>query len=137
MCVMIAFKIYSLNNFQVYNAVLLIILIMLCIGTSQLALVVKNLPASVTDMKNTGSTSGSGRSPGKGNGNPLQYFCLENPMDRGVWQVTVHGVPRSQTSLKCIASHMQYINSSDLFYLIAGCSYALNNSPFPPHFSPW
>ena len=41
-----------------------------------------------------GSIPGSGRSPGEGNGNPLQCFCLENPMDRGAWQVTVHGVAR-------------------------------------------
>ena len=41
-----------------------------------------------------GSIPGSGRSPGEGNGNPLQYSCLENPMDRGVWWATVHGVPR-------------------------------------------
>ena len=51
--------------------------------------VVKNPPASAGD---TGSIPGSGRSPGEGNGNPLQYFCLENPKDRGAWQATVHGV---------------------------------------------
>ena len=46
-----------------------------------------------------GSITGSGRSPGEGNGNLLQYSCLENPMDRGAWRATVHGVPESQTSL--------------------------------------
>ena len=46
-----------------------------------------------------GSISGLGRSPGKGNGNPLQYFCLENPMDRGAWRATVHRVAKSQTQL--------------------------------------
>ena len=46
-----------------------------------------------------GSISGLGRSPGEGNGNPLQYSCLENPMDRGVWWATVHGVAKSQTRL--------------------------------------
>ena len=46
-----------------------------------------------------GSTPGSGRSPGKGNGNPLQYSCLENPMDRGTWQATVHRVTKTQTHL--------------------------------------
>ena len=55
---------------------------------------VKNLPANAGD---TGSIPGSGRSPGGGNDNPLQYYCLENPMDRGVWRVTVHGVAKSQT----------------------------------------
>ena len=51
--------------------------------------VVKNLPANVGDA---GSIPGSGRSPGGGNGNPLQYSCLENPMDRGAWRPTFHGV---------------------------------------------
>ena len=48
----------------------------------------------------SGSIPGLGRSPGGGNGNPLQYFCLENPMDRGAWWATVHGVAKSQTQLK-------------------------------------
>ena len=46
-----------------------------------------------------GSIPGLGRSPGEGNGNPLQYSCLKNPMDRGAWQATVHGVTKSQTRL--------------------------------------
>ena len=46
-----------------------------------------------------GSTPGSGRSPGEGNGNPLQYSCLENPMDRGAWRATVHGVTRNRHDL--------------------------------------
>ena len=54
--------------------------------------VVKNPPANAGD---TGSIPGSGRSSGDGNGNPLQYSCLENPMDRGAWQATVHGVTKS------------------------------------------
>ena len=56
--------------------------------------VLKNLPANAGD---TGSISGSGRFPEEGNGNPLQYSCLENPMDRGTCQATVHGVLKSQT----------------------------------------
>ena len=52
---------------------------------------VKNLPANAGD---TGSVPGLGRSPGEGNGNPLQYSCLGNPMDRGAWQATVHGVTK-------------------------------------------
>ena len=55
---------------------------------------VKNLPANAGD---TDSIPGSGRSPGGGNGNPLQYSCLKNPMDRGAWQVTGHRVAKSQT----------------------------------------
>ena len=58
--------------------------------------VVKSLPAHAAD---TGSILGLGRSPGEGNGKPLQYSCLENSMDRGAWQATVHGVAKSQTRL--------------------------------------
>ena len=50
-----------------------------------MVLVVKNLPANAGDIRDTGSVSGSGRSPGGGNGHLLQYSCLENPMDRGAW----------------------------------------------------
>ena len=57
---------------------------------------VKNPPASAGDV---GSISGSGGSPGEGNGNPLQYSCLGNPMDRVDWWATVHGVAKSQTQL--------------------------------------
>ena len=53
--------------------------------------VVKNLPANAGDVD---SVSGLGRSPGEGNGNPLQYSCLENPTDRGAWWATVHGVKK-------------------------------------------
>ena len=57
---------------------------------------VKAFACSVGDM---GSIPGSGRSPGEGNGKPLQYFCLENPMDRAAWQATVHGVARVRHDL--------------------------------------
>ena len=53
--------------------------------------------ASACDVGDPGLIPGSGRSPGEGNGNPLQYSCLENPMDRGAWWATVHGVAKSQT----------------------------------------
>ena len=56
--------------------------------------VVKNLPASAGDAGGLGLIPGSGRSPGVGNGNPLQYSCLGNHMDRGAWQATVHGVAK-------------------------------------------
>ena len=68
-------------------------------GASQVALVVKNPPASLGDIRKKGSIPGSGRFSGAGNGNPLQYSCLEKPMDRGAWWATVHGVPKSQTQL--------------------------------------
>ena len=64
---------------------------------SQVVLVVKNPPINAIDIRDTGSIPGSGRSPGEGNGNPLQYSCLENPMDRGAWWATAHGVTKSQT----------------------------------------
>ena len=66
-------------------------------GASQVVLVVKNLSATARDMRDAGSIPGSGRSPGGGHGNPLQYSCLENPMDRGAWWATVHGVAKSWT----------------------------------------
>ena len=54
---------------------------------------------SVCNAGDLGLTPGSGRSPGEGNGNPLQYSCLENPMDREAWQTTVYGITKSQTTM--------------------------------------
>ena len=59
--------------------------------------VVKNSPAPAGEARDVGSIPGSGRSPGEGNGSPLQYSCLGNPMDRGAWWATVHRVAKSQT----------------------------------------
>ena len=73
---------------------------------SQMVLVVQNLPADAGDIRDTGSVPGSGRSPGEGNGNPLQYSCLENSMDRGVWRAIVHGVAKSWTHLKWLSMHI-------------------------------
>ena len=67
---------------------------------SQVALVVKNLSANAGNLRDADLISGSGRSPGGGHGNPLQYSCLENPMDRGAWWATVYGAAKSQTQLK-------------------------------------
>ena len=64
-----------------------------------MAQVVKNLPVSAGDMRR-GSIPGSGKSPGGEHGNPLQYSCLENPMDRGVWWAAVHRVAKSRMRLK-------------------------------------
>ena len=58
----------------------------------------KNLPANAGDLRDAGSVSGSGRSPGEGNGNPLQCSCLENPMERGTWWATDHRVAESDTT---------------------------------------
>ena len=66
----------------------------LCLGIPG-GTVVKNLPANAGVIGDTGSIPGLGRSPGEGNDNPLQYSCLENPMDRGAWQATVHGIVKS------------------------------------------
>ena len=60
---------------------------------------VKNPPDHAGDAGDAGSIPGSGRSPGGGNGNPLQFSCLENPMDRGAWRAKVHEVTKSQTQL--------------------------------------
>ena len=60
---------------------------------------VKNLPANAGDTEDMGSIPGSGRTPGEGNGNPLQYSCLDTSMDRGAWRATVHGVAKSRTQL--------------------------------------
>ena len=58
---------------------------------------VKNLLANAGATGDVGSIPGLGRSPGGGNGNPLQFSCLENPMDRRAWRSTVHGITKSQT----------------------------------------
>ena len=65
---------------------------------------VKNLPANAGDV---GLIPGLGRSPGEANGNPLQYSCQENSMDRGAWQATAHGVAKSQIKLKCLSTQAQ------------------------------
>ena len=67
---------------------------------------VKNPPAYVGDMRDVGWIPGSGRSPGRGHGYPLQYSCLGNPTDRGAWWATVHGVAKSWTRLKRLSTHM-------------------------------
>ena len=69
-----------------------------------MALVVKNLAANAGDLRDAGLIPVLGRSPGEGQGNPLQYSCLENPMDRGAWWATVHRVTKSQTQLKQLSS---------------------------------
>ena len=60
-----------------------------------MGLVIKNPPANAGDKREAGSIPGSGRSPGGGHSNPLQYSCLEKPMDRGTWRATVHGITKS------------------------------------------
>ena len=64
-----------------------------------MALAVKNLPARAGDVRDEALITGSGRGPGEGNGNPLQYSSLKNSTDRGAWRATVHGVAGSWTQL--------------------------------------
>ena len=73
-----------------------------------MALVVKNPSASARDVRDVGSSPGSGRFPGGGHGNPLQYSCLENPMDRGVCRATVLRVTKSGTRLKLLSVHTPF-----------------------------
>ena len=64
---------------------------------SQVVLEVKNLSTNAGDERDPGLIPGSGRSTGEGNGNPIQYSCLGNPMDKGAWRAIDHGVTKSQT----------------------------------------
>ena len=70
-----------------------------------MVLVVKNPPANAGDIGDVGSVPVLGRFPGGGHGNPLQYSYLENPMDRGAWRATVHGVTKSLTGLMWLRTH--------------------------------
>ena len=79
---------------------------------SQVALIVKNPPASAGDMRDMGLIPGWGRPPGEGHGKPFQYSCLENSMDRGAWWAIVHGVTKSWTRLKQPSTRSQSISVS-------------------------
>ena len=79
------------------------------IRASQVAPVVKNLPAKARDIRDMGLIPELGISPGRGHGNTFQNSCLENPMDRGDWQATVHGVTKSWTRLKQLSTHAHEI----------------------------
>ena len=73
----------------------------------------KNLPANEGDIRDVTLIPGSGRSPGEGNGNPLQYSCLESLMDRGAWRATVHGFTKGQTPLNtCMFTEVKRIIKS-------------------------
>ena len=105
---------------------------------SQVVLVVKNLPANAGDLRHAGLIPGLGRFPGEGHGNPLQYFCLENPMDRRAWWATVHGVTQSWTQLKQLSTaqhvprlifHQALVHPLPKIY--DTCMH-LSSSPMPP-----
>ena len=84
------------------------------VEASQVVLILKNPPANTGDVRDSSSVPGSGRSLGRGHGCLLQYSCLENPMDRGTWQATVHRVAKSQTQLKQLSTHTHTIDRSSL-----------------------
>ena len=71
----------------------------------QVLLVVKNFPANAGDIRDSDSIPGLRSSPGEGNGNPLQYSCLENPMDRGAWQATAQRIAQSRTWQEWLSTH--------------------------------
>ena len=75
-------------------------------------LTVKNPPVNAGHIRDAGSVPGWGRSPGGGHGHPLQYSCLENSMDRGAWQATVHRVTKSWTWLKQLHTHTHNSHSN-------------------------
>ena len=72
---------------------------------SQFVLVIKIMPANAGDIRDVGSIPGLGRSPGEGNGKPLQHSCLENPKDRGAWWAMVHRIAKRWTQLKQLSTH--------------------------------
>ena len=79
---------------------------MIC-GASQVVLVVKNLTANAGEIRDASLIPGFGRSPGGGHGNPLQYSCLENSMDRGAWWATIHRVTKSWARMKPFITYVQ------------------------------
>ena len=94
---------------------------------------VKNPLAKAWNTRHSGSVPGSGRYPRRGNGNPLQYSCLENPMDRGAWQATVRGVAKSWTQLNvwaCLNTAQQSVMGSFLLPVMIFGTYMITNPSF-------
>ena len=91
------------------------------IWASQVARVVENPPANAGDIRDMGLIPESVSFPGEGNGNPIQYSSLENPMDRGTWWATVHRVAQSQTRLKFLSMHSKEIFEDSEQCEIAAC----------------
>ena len=106
---------------------------------SQVALVVKNPPASAGDIRDASLIPGSGRCPGGGHNNPFPYSCLENSMDGRAWQATIHGVAMSQTQLKqsaCTCTGMLWCCPTAISELIPG-SFGNNADGVEGHFAKW
>ena len=103
-----------------------------------MVLVVKNLPANAGDIRDMGSILGFRRSPGEGHSNPLQYSCLENSMDKGAWQATVHGFTKSQTQLKQLSTYTSKDMYKQILFTIANrltinCRQRISWSIFTKH----
>ena len=97
-----------------------------CLAWASQGAHVKYRSANTEDMRDAGSVPGSGRSSGGGNDNPLQYSWLENPMDRGAWQATVHEVAKSWTPLEQLSMHAALLmNTGDSLFLVQPLSYIL------------
>ena len=109
---------------------------------SQVVIVVKNLHVHAGNVRDIGSISGSERSPGGGHGNPLQYFCLENPMDREAWWATAYRIAKSWIQLKWLSMHTyQPAGFKSVFtkscskIIIYNIIYIYNIKIFPCYFS--
>ena len=90
--------------------------------------VVKNLPANAGGTGDVGSIPGLRRSPGLGNGNPFKYSCLENPMDRGAWWPTVHGVTKSQTRLNTYTHTHTHTHTTQKLLLCLNNTFFINTA---------
>ena len=77
-----------------------------------MVLVLKNLPVNAGDIRDSGLIPGSGRCPGGGHSNPLQFSCLENSIDRRAWRAPVHRLAKSQTQMKQLSMHALAANSA-------------------------
>ena len=89
--------------------------------TSQVALVIKNLPANAGDVRDAGSIPELERFPGGGHGNPLQYSCLKNPVDRGAWWATIHRVAKSCIRLQWLGAHIHPLLCCSTFFSTHSC----------------
>ena len=95
---------------------------------------VKKLPANAEDTKDVGLIPGSGRSPGEGNGNPLQDSCLENPIDSGAWRPTVHGVAKSWIQLSMLAHEPAFAKTYEGHVMFEGTAKGRLIYPIPLNF---
>ena len=113
--------IYGVLHSVYYFYYWLLLLLLLCISwASQMKLVLKKSPTNAGDIRDMSSSPGLGRSPGGWHGNPLQYSCLENPMDREGWQATVHGVAESWTWLTLSLLSLWFSVVAEVLFVLKG-----------------